>query len=134
VAGTAASVDDVDSARRVGGLPYAVRLPNPGKHLYPPPLTELSRAQFETFLCTRTSIDRRGQLYVHVPFCETICGFCPIHKSKLPSAGVVDEYVRAVADELAALSETPAVVASDSTTCTSAAARRRSCPTGPSRR
>jgi len=109
VASLVASVDHGVSSQRGRALPYAIRLANPGKHLYPPPLTELTSAEFETFLCTRPSVDRSGQLYLHVPFCETICSFCPIHKSKVPSAGVVDEYVRALVDELAALSGTPAV-------------------------
>jgi oxygen-independent coproporphyrinogen-3 oxidase len=50
-----------------------------------------------------------GQLYVHLPFCETICTFCPIHKQRLPSEVAVQVYIDAVCRELDALSRTPFV-------------------------
>jgi coproporphyrinogen III oxidase-like Fe-S oxidoreductase len=37
-------------------------------------------------------------LYVHIPFCETICGFCPFVKT-VPRPGQIDEYVATLVRE-----------------------------------
>lgn len=39
-------------------------------------------------------------LYLHTPFCETICSFCPLVKGPLAGADVLDLYVRAVIAEI----------------------------------
>jgi coproporphyrinogen III oxidase-like Fe-S oxidoreductase len=95
--------------KRRGASPYAVRLPNPGKHLYPPPLTELSAAQFRHLLAGPPARGTRAQLYLHLPFCESICTFCPIHKYQLTSSTPVGEYVEALKLELRTLSKLPLV-------------------------
>jgi coproporphyrinogen III oxidase-like Fe-S oxidoreductase len=43
--------------------------------------------------------DRDYLLYVHIPFCESLCPFCPLHKIKL-DAGKATTYFRALAKEL----------------------------------
>jgi len=89
--------------------PYVVRLANPGKFLYPPPLSDLSAAEFRQKLSRNVTGSRRAQLYVHLPFCETICTFCPIHKYQLGPSSPVDKYIDALKTELRALSELPVV-------------------------
>src|SRR5262249_23465507 len=84
--------------------PYIVRLPNPGKHLYPPPLTDISVEQFRELLGEDPRASARAQLYVHLPFCESICTFCPIHKEQLTLSTPVAGYVEALKIELQALS------------------------------
>jgi anaerobilin synthase len=94
---------------RLGASPYAVRLPNPGKHLYPPPLTDLSTAEFRDLLDAPPERGTRAQLYLHLPFCESICTFCPIHKYQLTATSPVGEYVEALKQELRSLSGLPLV-------------------------
>jgi coproporphyrinogen III oxidase-like Fe-S oxidoreductase len=43
--------------------------------------------------------DRDYLLYVHIPFCESLCPFCPFHKIKL-DAGKAVPYFRALAKEI----------------------------------
>jgi coproporphyrinogen III oxidase-like Fe-S oxidoreductase len=43
--------------------------------------------------------DRDYLLYVHIPFCESLCPFCPFHKITLDSQKAV-QYFRALAKEL----------------------------------
>lgn len=85
--------------------PYAARLSNPGKHLYPAPLAPISFEEFRKRLSRPPESARDAQLYVHLPFCESICTFCPIHKFKLLPSTPLTEYVESVKTELRALSE-----------------------------
>jgi coproporphyrinogen III oxidase-like Fe-S oxidoreductase len=98
---------------RMGGWPraspYVCRLPNPGKHVYPPPIEPVSLDEYLQLTARVPAPDANGQLYVHVPFCATLCTFCPIHKQVLPNAEIVDGYVEAVLTELDHLSELPFV-------------------------
>ena len=100
------------NARRTLGdaeLPYAVRLGNPGKHLYPPPLSPISSAQYRELLTASPTPGIRALLYVHLPFCETLCTFCPINKYKLSTGHAIAEYVDALKAELRSLSHLPLV-------------------------
>jgi coproporphyrinogen III oxidase-like Fe-S oxidoreductase len=47
----------------------------------------------------RTQIQRRA-IYIHIPFCETICNFCPFHRDKYKSRLEVDQYLRALVAEM----------------------------------
>jgi coproporphyrinogen III oxidase-like Fe-S oxidoreductase len=96
-------------ARRPLFTPYAVRLPNPGKHLYPPPLTPISAAHFQELLGVRPQGSTRAQLYLHLPFCQSICTFCPIHKYQLTPTSPIAQYVEALKSELHALSRLPLI-------------------------
>lgn len=45
---------------------------------------------------------RTVSLYLHVPFCETICSFCPFQKGAYKHADQVEAYVSALAAEITA--------------------------------
>ena len=39
---------------------------------------------------------RSRALYFHIPFCDTICNFCPFTRGRYSSRAVIDEYVAAL--------------------------------------
>jgi coproporphyrinogen III oxidase-like Fe-S oxidoreductase len=43
---------------------------------------------------------RRQAIYVHIPFCETICNFCPFSRDKIKSESDIELYVKALIAEL----------------------------------
>lgn len=43
--------------------------------------------------------DGRRALYIHVPFCDTICNFCPFTRGEYSSDDELDRYVRALLKE-----------------------------------
>ena len=47
----------------------------------------------------KTRVLRRA-LYIHIPFCETICNFCPFRRDKYKSDSEVEQYVRALVTEV----------------------------------
>lgn len=51
---------------------------------------------------------RRRALYFHIPFCETICSFCPFVRGEFESEDELDRYVRALLREIAIKQEYPA--------------------------
>lgn len=60
------------------------------------------RALVEAFLAEQPAPENRGgrkALYVHIPFCDTICSFCPFVKA-VGSPERVDAYLAALAVEL----------------------------------
>lgn len=89
--------------------PYVVRLPNMGKHLYPPPLTPIAAPEFKRLLSGRPRKGSSAHLYLHFPFCETICTFCVLHKYQLRPESPVREYIEALKMELRALSRLPLI-------------------------
>src|SRR5262249_11407177 len=42
----------------------------------------------------------RRAVYIHIPFCDTICNFCPFQKEKYQSEDTIDEYVEALIAEM----------------------------------
>ena len=50
-------------------------------------------------IAKRTEIQRRA-IYIHIPFCETICNFCPFHRDKYKSRLEIDQYLRALVAEM----------------------------------
>jgi anaerobilin synthase len=42
----------------------------------------------------------RRAIYIHVPFCETICNFCPFRRDKYQQATELDEYITALVAEI----------------------------------
>jgi len=42
----------------------------------------------------------RRAIYIHIPFCETICNFCPFRRQKYKSDSEVEEYVGALVAEI----------------------------------
>jgi oxygen-independent coproporphyrinogen III oxidase len=94
---------------RTAVSPYAVRLPNMGKHLYPLPVCALRDGQLASHLDEAPPPGTRAQLYVHLPFCEHICTFCLIQKYRLAPHRPVGPYVDALKRELLAYSRLPYV-------------------------
>ena len=43
---------------------------------------------------------RTVSLYIHIPFCETICSFCPFQKGAYKKTSQVDEYMFALNHEI----------------------------------
>nr|WP_108126249.1 radical SAM protein [Saccharospirillum mangrovi] len=43
---------------------------------------------------------RTVSLYIHIPFCDTICSFCPFQKGAYKSADQIDEYMTALFKEI----------------------------------
>jgi oxygen-independent coproporphyrinogen-3 oxidase len=89
--------------------PFAARLSNCGKHLYPPTLDVLSEGEFSNHLEAHPVRSDKAQLYVHLPFCETLCTFCVIQKYRITDDQTISEYVRALVSELRHLAATPLV-------------------------
>src|SRR5260221_3897203 len=88
---------------------YAVSLPNMGKHLYPLPINPLSTGQFAELLSNVPRERTRAQLYLHLPFCQSICTFCLIQKYQLTLRSPVVAYVTALKNELIAYAQLPYV-------------------------
>jgi coproporphyrinogen III oxidase-like Fe-S oxidoreductase len=42
----------------------------------------------------------RRAAYIHVPFCETICGFCPFTRGRFQGDGILKRYLQALTREL----------------------------------
>lgn len=45
---------------------------------------------------------RRLAMYIHIPFCDTVCTFCPFTRGPFKSNSEIDEYVRALQIEIEA--------------------------------
>ncbi|MGN6319776.1 MAG: coproporphyrinogen-III oxidase family protein, partial [Trinickia sp.] len=43
---------------------------------------------------------RSRALYFHIPFCDTICNFCPFTRGRYSSRAVIDEYFAALLAEI----------------------------------
>ena len=52
------------------------------------------------YLIRESAEVRRRAVYIHIPFCETICSFCPFHRDKYQSDAEIDEYVNALIGEI----------------------------------
>ena len=50
-------------------------------------------------------ITRARALYFHIPFCDTICNFCPFTRGKYSSRDVIDQYFDALLSEIRMKSE-----------------------------
>jgi len=51
------------------------------------------------FTSQNTNKIKRRAAYIHIPFCETICNFCPFVKEKYSRESQIDEYINALAAE-----------------------------------
>jgi oxygen-independent coproporphyrinogen-3 oxidase len=47
----------------------------------------------------RTTVRRRA-IYIHIPFCETICNFCPFHRDRYKSRLEIEQYLCALVAEM----------------------------------
>lgn len=69
---------------------------------YPVPetgtLTDLTAP--EVFAKSVSVLPKRRALYFHIPFCDTICTFCPFTRGQFKSQDIVDRYVEALIKEI----------------------------------
>jgi oxygen-independent coproporphyrinogen-3 oxidase len=78
-----------------------------GKHLYPLALHPITPDQLHDLFTGTPPEERRGQLYIHLPFCESICTFCLIQKYQAQASSPVAQYVAALKSELEEYSRLP---------------------------
>jgi len=83
-----------------GSYPFARHLPV--FNWYYPFESETTRVP--SFLAALEDVDwplmRRRSVYFHVPFCDTVCTFCPFTKGRYTSDSTVEDYVRALVREV----------------------------------
>ena len=56
--------------------------------------------QLAAYATPRRAEVRRRAVYIHIPFCETICNFCPFHRDKYKSRLEIDQYLGALVTEI----------------------------------
>jgi oxygen-independent coproporphyrinogen-3 oxidase len=61
--------------------------------------TVLSEPQEVFNLLDNSKVSRRA-LYFHIPFCDTICTFCPLVRSRYHGDAIVEDYTRALIREI----------------------------------
>ncbi|MGG6193357.1 coproporphyrinogen-III oxidase family protein [Pantoea allii] len=76
---------------------YNFFFPNQGKGISAESLSDVLRY-------SNTQVSSRA-LYFHIPFCETICTFCPFTRGAYKDAELVDQYTRALLREIELKSE-----------------------------
>jgi coproporphyrinogen III oxidase-like Fe-S oxidoreductase len=54
---------------------------------------------FEIVSIANTAVKKRA-LYVHIPFCDTICSFCPFTRGLVKDLNVIELYVQALINEI----------------------------------
>jgi oxygen-independent coproporphyrinogen-3 oxidase len=60
---------------------------------------DLNEDRLAPYFAPRKADGLRTAIYIHIPFCETICTFCPFHRDRFKSSEV-DQYVTALVAEL----------------------------------
>ncbi|POZ99209.1 radical SAM protein, partial [Pseudomonas sp. MWU12-2312b] len=48
---------------------------------------------------------RKRALYMHIPFCDTICSFCPFTRGRVSDVNIIELYVQALINEIEIKSE-----------------------------
>lgn len=43
---------------------------------------------------------KKRALYIHIPFCDTICSFCPFTRGRVTDINVIELYVQALINEI----------------------------------
>jgi coproporphyrinogen III oxidase-like Fe-S oxidoreductase len=83
-----------------GNSPFARQLPVFNWY-YP---FEFETARVPTFMSALEAVDwslaRRRAVYFHIPFCETVCTFCPFTKGSYTAESAVEDYVHALVREV----------------------------------
>jgi anaerobilin synthase len=74
------------------------------------PAKELPR-NAEVFSLIKNEGTRRRAFYIHIPFCQTICSFCPFSRAGYRRDEEVDVYVGALIREIEAVAAHPSVSA-----------------------
>lgn len=57
----------------------------------------------------RCTTYKKALLYVHIPFCDSLCHFCAFYRVLTPSMNVIEEYIKALKREMQTYSQTPYV-------------------------
>ncbi|MEA2901692.1 MAG: hypothetical protein QOH36_1579 [Actinomycetota bacterium] len=70
-------------------------------YMYPPrqayrPLEDFSEDSLPAMMSRSIQRDKRLNLYVHIPFCRQICGFCNLYTTTVRSHDVFVDYIAAV--------------------------------------
>ena len=104
-------LDQAIHAQRAGEPPWAlfprrVRTPRVAREVLPlAPVAEAQRELETAFECTGPLVER--VVYVHVPFCRSICSFCGYRREIPVSPDTVREYAAAVRRQLTVLAARP---------------------------
>ena len=69
---------------------------------YPSSGRSVDSAQLENLFVSANSVAKKRALYFHIPFCDTICSFCPFARGLVKDRSVIDSYVSALISELIA--------------------------------
>jgi coproporphyrinogen III oxidase-like Fe-S oxidoreductase len=56
--------------------------------------------QLAAYATPKRAAVRRRAVYIHIPFCETICNFCPFYRGKYKSGLDIDQYLNALVAEM----------------------------------
>jgi anaerobilin synthase len=62
--------------------------------------TDLEDNTLAPYAAFNNAIAARRSVYIHIPFCETICNFCPFQRDKVTAATDLDRYVEALTTEI----------------------------------
>lgn len=62
--------------------------------------SDRSSDPLKPFLQLHRSCARRRAVYIHIPFCDTVCSFCPFSRGKFNSVSQVEYYFEALLREL----------------------------------
>jgi coproporphyrinogen III oxidase-like Fe-S oxidoreductase len=62
---------------------------------------DLNEDRLAPYLCPQKTTVRRRAVYIHIPFCETICNFCPFRHDLHRSDATIQRYLSALLDEIA---------------------------------
>lgn len=55
---------------------------------------------FEKILSAANVVVRKRALYIHIPFCDTICSFCPFTRGRVKDPNIIELYVQALINEI----------------------------------
>lgn len=56
--------------------------------------------EIENIMSNANAVAKKRALYVHIPFCETICSFCPFTRGRVSDPNVIELYVQALINEI----------------------------------
>jgi oxygen-independent coproporphyrinogen-3 oxidase len=61
---------------------------------------ELIKDRYRPYFITASSQVLRTAIYIHIPFCQTICNFCPFHRDRYHSGSEIEQYLSALFVEI----------------------------------
>ncbi|MGV8921070.1 MAG: radical SAM protein [Pseudomonas sp.] len=60
----------------------------------------IANSAIEDILTTANNNAKKRALYIHIPFCDTICSFCPFTRGRVKDINVIEYYVQALIKEI----------------------------------